>query len=53
MQIGARLLIRHEGKIVEGTVMKLFEETIEIKLGNGEFVIRKFWEVRSIPDEKK
>lgn len=45
-------MIRHEGKVTEGIVMKLYEETIEIKIGNGEFVIRKFWEVRSVPDEK-
>lgn len=51
MQIGTRLLIKHEGKVTEGIVMKLYEETIEIKIGNNELVIRKFWEVRKI-DEK-
>jgi hypothetical protein len=53
MQIGIRLLVKHEGTVQEGIVLKLFEETIEIKLLTGEIIIRKYWEVRSLKNEKE
>lgn len=53
MYIGYRLLIKHEGEVKEGIVEKIFEEDLDIKLNTGEIIRRKFWEVRSIPNEKK
>jgi membrane protease subunit (stomatin/prohibitin family) len=52
MHIGFRLLIKHEGKVQEGSVIKIYEEDLDIRLDSGEIVRRKFWEVRK-PDEKK
>lgn len=53
MQIGVHLLVKHDGKVQEGIVVKLFEETIEIKLLIGDIIIRKYWEVRSLKNEKE
>jgi len=52
MHIGKRLLIKHEGKILEGNVEQIFVEDLYIRLDSGELIIRKFWEVRII-DEKE
>jgi len=52
MQIGKRLLVRHEGKVLEGIVIKIFPEELEIKLDDHTIIQRKFWEVRSIKNEE-
>jgi len=49
MQIGRRLLVKHEGKIQEGIVENIWSEDLFIRLENGELISRKFWEVRSVP----
>jgi hypothetical protein len=51
MNIGRRLLIKHNEKIQEGIVERIYTEDLDIRLDNGELIRRKFWEVRSI-DEK-
>jgi hypothetical protein len=53
MYIGKRLLIKHEGKIQEGLVQRIFQEELDIKLTTGEVIRRKFWEVRIIDEKNK
>jgi hypothetical protein len=50
MHIGKWLLIRHEGKIVKGIVIKIFSEDLEIEIESGITVMRKFWEVRKFDE---
>jgi hypothetical protein len=52
MQIGKRLLVKHEGKVIEGIVIQIFIEDLEIKLDDQTIIQRKFWEVRSIKNEE-
>ena len=52
MQIGNKLLVRHNGLVLEGIVTNFYEETIEIKLANEEVITRKYWEVRAVQNEK-
>jgi len=49
MQIGQPLLAKHNGKIIECIVVKLFEEDIllEDKETKIQFT-RKFWEIRKV-----
>ena len=49
MHIGKWLLIKHEGKIIKGVVIRIFPEDLDIKLEDETIVRRKFWEVRAIP----
>ena len=49
MYIGRRLLVKHEGKIQEGIVTKIYNEDLDIRLEDETIISRKFWEVRSIP----
>jgi len=51
MYIGKRLLIKHEGKIQEGTVIQIFSEDLDIQLSDNLIVRRKFWEVRTISSD--
>ena len=53
MHIGQRLLIKHDGIVQEGSVVKIYDEDLDIELENKIIVRRKFWEIRSIPYEKK
>lgn len=53
MHIGKWLLIKHEGKIIKGTVIQIFEEDLDIKLEDNTVVRRKYWEVRNAPFEKE
>jgi hypothetical protein len=53
MHIGRWLLVKHDGKIVKGLVIKIFQEDLDIKLEDETIIRRKFWEVRSVPDEKE
>jgi len=53
MNIGKKLLVKHDGKVQEGNVEKIYDEDLDIRLDNGELIRRKFWEIRSIPNEKK
>jgi hypothetical protein len=48
MQIGLRLLVKHEGIIKEGTVIDFSFEDLDIKLDDGTIIRRKFWEIRKI-----
>jgi len=48
MYIGKLLLVKHEGKILKGIVIQIFQEDLDIKLENNEIIRRKFWEVRQI-----
>jgi len=52
MHIGKWLLVKYEGKLFKGIVIKIHSEDLDIKLDNGDIIRRKFWEVRII-DEKK
>lgn len=52
MNIGKKLLIKYEGKVVEGTVIKIYPEDLDIQLIDDTVVRRKFWEVKKI-DEKQ
>jgi hypothetical protein len=52
MYIGCRLLVKHDGEIKEGSVIKIYEEYLDIKLDDNTIVSRKFWEVRSIKNEE-
>jgi hypothetical protein len=49
MHIGKWLLIKYEGKILRGVVVKIFQEDLDIKLDAETIVRRKFWEVRNAP----
>lgn len=51
MHLGLKLLLRYEGKVVEGKVTKIFSEDLEIELDDKTIVRRKFWEIRR-KDEK-
>lgn len=52
MHIGKRLLIKHDEKIKEGIVIKIFNEDLDIQLENGIIVRRKYWEVRKINEKE-
>lgn len=45
MQIGNRVLLRHNKELKEGIVIEIESESLHIKLDNEEIVIRKYWEV--------
>jgi hypothetical protein len=49
MQIGKWLLVKHEGRILRGTVIQIFREDLEIQLEDSTTIRRKFWEVRAVP----
>ena len=53
MYIGNSVYVKHENKIKIGKVELIFEEEMEIRLEDGTKIIRKFWEIRSIPNEKE
>jgi len=53
MYIGKKLLVKHNDKIQEGIVENFYEEDLDIRLDDGEIIRRKFWEVRSLPDDNK
>jgi len=46
MWLGQTILCKHNDKLQEGTVEKMFEEDVSIKLANNETITRKYWEVR-------
>ena len=48
MHIGQRLLIKNDGIVQEGSVVKIYDEDLDIELENKIIVRRKFWEVRQI-----
>jgi len=52
MYLGKRLILKHNGKLQEGSVENIFPEDLDIRLDSGELVRKKFWEVRSSSDEK-
>jgi len=49
MHIGKWLLVKHEGVVQKGIVIKFYKEDLEIRLENDAIINRKFWEVRGIP----
>ena len=51
MHIDKWLLIKHEGKVIKGMVVKILSEDLDIKLEDGTIIRRKFWEVRNIPND--
>ena len=53
MHIGKWLLVKHEGKVIKGIVVKIYDEDLDIKLEDETVVRRKFWEVGNIPYEKE
>ena len=53
MYLGKRIIIKHEGKIQEGSIHKIFEEDLEIMLDGGIIVTRKFWEIGCPKNEEK
>lgn len=53
MKIGARLLVKHEGLVKEGSVEQIFPEDLDIRLDDNTLIRRKFWEVRRPLNEKK
>jgi hypothetical protein len=52
MYISKWLLVKHEGKILKGIVIKIYNEDLDIQLEDETIIRRKFWEVRKI-DEKE
>ena len=52
MHIGKRLLIRYEGKVQEGSVIDISQDDLNIRLDDGTIISKKFWEVRSLPNEE-
>jgi hypothetical protein len=48
MNLGQRILVKHQDVVQEGKVIKIFEEELDIELENGEIIRRKFWETRAI-----
>lgn len=46
MRIGQRLLAKYNGQIVEGIVIEIYFEDVDIKLDNGTVIKKKYWEVR-------
>jgi len=52
MYLSQPILIKHNGKVTKGKVIKIYPEELDIELENGEIIRRKFWEIRCIPDEK-
>jgi hypothetical protein len=52
MRIGQILLAKHEGNLVQGIVIEIYAEEIDIKLDNEIIIRRKFWEVRKPLNEK-
>jgi len=48
MRIGQKILAKYNGKIVEGVVIEIYYEDIDIKLDTNEIIKRKFWEIRKI-----
>ena len=52
MQLGCRVLIKHNEKVVEGNVEKILQEDLHIKLEDGTIVMRKYWQIRKIKNEK-
>ena len=53
MHINQWLLVRHEGKVLKGIVVKIYDEDLDIKLEDETVIQRKFWEVRGITYEKE
>lgn len=53
MHIGKWLLVKHEGKIIKGIVVKIFQEDLYISLEDKTIIHRKFWEVRKIDEKEK
>lgn len=53
MQIGKHLLVKHNGIVKEGIVIKIYPEDLEIKLEDDIIIKRKFWEVRSVLNDQK
>ena len=52
MHIGKWLLVKYEGQIKKGIVIKIFDEDLDIRLEDNTIIRRKFWEVRNVPFEK-
>jgi hypothetical protein len=48
LQIGQRLLVKHDGRVRQGIVIKIFSEELDIKLEDEIIVRRKFWEVKKL-----
>ena len=48
MRINQSILVKHNGIVQEGKVIKVFEEDLDIELKNGEIIRRKMWEIRKI-----
>lgn len=51
MHIDKWLLVKHEGKILKGIVIKIYDEDLDIRLEDGTIISRKFWEIRKIPED--
>jgi hypothetical protein len=49
MHINKWLLVKHEGQIKKGIVIKIFQEDLDIQLEDNTVVRRKFWEVCNAP----
>lgn len=52
MHIGKWLLVKYEGMVIKGIVVKIFFEDLEIELENNIIVRRKFWEVGKINEKE-
>jgi len=53
MYTGKRLLVKHEGKLIEGNVQEILAENLIIKLDSGTIITRKYWEVRNVKNEEE
>ena len=52
MNLGQQLLLKVEGILRKGTVEKIHQEDIDIRLLTGELIQKKFWEVKKINNEE-
>ena len=51
MHIGQTVLLKHEGKLMEGKITDMFEEDVNIELADKTIIQRKYWAVRKIKNE--
>lgn len=49
MNLGKRVLTRIDNQVKECSVIKIEREDLTLKDDEGNIVIRKFWEIRTIP----
>jgi hypothetical protein len=51
MYIGKRVLVKYEGKLIEGNVITIYREELEIILDNKQIIKKYYWEIGKIKEE--